>query len=115
MNSTTRFSTESVVESKALNHVIRHLEECWISHFWYTENIRRDKAFSEAIVKYYVNSRGINIQPVPPGRHSRYAIESNHAAIRSIYIRIKKKTPIYQILFLQSRPFLYPPISMETQ
>lgn len=92
MDSITRFFTAPVVEieSKALHLVIIYFEESCTTHFWYPEIIRGDKAIPEPILKAYMYNRGINFQPVPLERHSRNSIESTHADIRTIYIRLRE-------------------------
>ena len=90
MDIASRFSTVSIASDKSMITAITAFEQNWITHFWYPNIIRGDKAFMEGEFKKYMDSRDIKFDLVPPGRHSRNAIESKHRAIRSIYLRLKE-------------------------
>lgn len=89
MDMSTRFSTACIVENKSMPVAIRSFEESWVTHFWYPAKIRGDKALREGDFKIFMNNRDIEFNLVPKGRHSRNAIESKHAAIRNIFIRLQ--------------------------
>ena len=86
MDLVSRFSTVQVVDSANLDDAVSAFEACWVNQFWYPESIHGDKAFATGDFKNYMDKVGIAFRPVPPGRHSKNAIESKHNVIRSIYL-----------------------------
>lgn len=74
-----------------MNTAIMAFEETWITHFWYPKQVRGDKAFNEGEFKIYMDNKDIKFDLIPPGRHRRSAIESKHALIRNIFIRLQKE------------------------
>lgn len=89
MDLVSRFSAIQVVDSETLADAVAAFEACWMSHFWYPESIHGDKAFAVGDFKTYMDEVSISFRPMPPGRHSKNAIESKHKVIRSIYLRLK--------------------------
>lgn len=89
MDMSSRFSTAAIVKDKSMESTIVGFEKNWYTHFLYPKVIRGDKAFSEGKLKTYMELRDIKFDLVPQGRHSRSAMESKHATIRSIFIRLK--------------------------
>lgn len=86
----TRYSGSYAVTSTNLEEAVTPFEACWLSPFCYPDSIRADKAFQICAFKQYADKLGIPIDPVPPGRHSKNAIESKHNIIRSIFLRLKE-------------------------
>jgi len=72
-----------------MGEAVQAFEACWVSQFWYPESVHGDKAFQVGDFKTYADSLGIKIRPVPPRRHNKNAIESNHRVIRSTFLRLK--------------------------
>lgn len=89
MDLVSRFSAIQVVDSATLADAVAAFEACLVSYFWYPESIHVDKTFAVGDFKTYMDEVGISFRPVPPGRHSKNAIESKHNVIRSIYLRLK--------------------------
>ena len=90
MDLITRYSSALKVTSTNLKEAVIALEASWVSQFWYPDSIRTDKAFQIGAFKDYADKLGIAIHPVPPGRHSKNAIESKHNVIRTIFLRLKE-------------------------
>lgn len=88
MYMSTRFSTALMAEHRSINTAIRAFEETWITHLWYPSKIRGNIVFCEVEFKLYMDNRDIKFYLVPSGRHSRNAIESKHAVIINILIRL---------------------------
>ena len=90
MDVVSRYSAAHVVSTATLKDAIVAFEACWVSQFWHPDSIRADTAFMLGDFKKYTEQLGIPLLPVPPGRHSKNAIESKHNIIRSIFIRLKE-------------------------
>lgn len=89
MDLISRYSAAHVVSSSTFKEAIMGFEACWVSQFWYPDSIRADKAFIHGDFKKYEDTPGIRLESVPPGRHSKNAIESKQNIIRGIYLRLK--------------------------
>ena len=83
-------SSAIVVTTTNLKEAVIALEASWFSQFWYPESIRADKAFQVGAFNEYAEKLGTAIHLVPPGRHSKNAIESKHNIIRGIFLRMKE-------------------------
>lgn len=90
MDLVSRYSAAYIVSSTQLNEAVLGFEAAWVGQFWYPDSIQVDKAFQVGEFKSYADKLGIQIRPVPPGRHSRNPIESKHNIIRSVYLRLKE-------------------------
>ena len=73
-----------------MKEAIVAFEASWVWQFWYPDSIRADKASQVGDFKEYAEKIGIPIHPVPPGRHSKNAIESKHNIIRTVFLRLKE-------------------------
>ena len=90
MDLVSRYLGAHVVSTATLKDAIVAFEACWVSQFWHPDSIRVDTAFMLGEFKKYTEQLGIPLLPLPPGRHSKNAIESKHNIIRSIFIRLKE-------------------------
>lgn len=61
-----------------------------MSEFCYPDSIQVDKALKVGLFKDYIDRLGIPVQPVPPGRHSKNAIESKQYVISSVSLPLKE-------------------------
>lgn len=93
MDTVTRYSAGFVVENATMEHSIKAFEACWIGQFWFPESIRADTAFINEEFTTYCNERDIRLCPVPPGRHSKNAVESKHGMLRTIFLKLMNASP----------------------
>ena len=94
MDYVTRFSAIHIVPSTKLADAVAGFEACWLNQFWHPNKIQGDKAFNNGEFANYLQQLNIQFKPVPPKRHSRNPIESKHAIIRSVFIRLKENAGI---------------------
>lgn len=69
------------------------LKVCWITPFWTFNVIRGDDSFSHKPLIDFVKSLGSTFGPIPPRRNQKNVLESKHAIIQSIYLRLQEVDP----------------------
>ncbi len=93
MDSVTRYFAGCDVLDTSMQSAIATLEAHWISQFWASDAIVFDAAFDNAIFRNFLDKYGIEPRPVPPRRHNKNFLESEHRVIRDIYLRLKAANP----------------------
>lgn len=93
MDSATRYSAAHVVSTTALEEVKYGLQSIWFAQFWPPASIHADGAFDNDDFSKFLRRFEIDLRPVPPRRHQKNPIESRHAVIRAIYLRIRHADP----------------------
>jgi len=89
MDSVTRYSSGSVVESTGMMDSIEAFESTWLNEFWMPKALTFDPAFKNKMFEKFAEKYGIALRPLPPRRHSKNVIESKHRIIRDVYLRLK--------------------------
>lgn len=92
MDTASRYSVGSVVQSTNMDEAIDVFEGTWLSQFWEPEEVAFDPGFNNDQFKSFLEKYGVLVRPLPPRRHSKNVIESKHRIIRDIYLRLKSST-----------------------
>jgi len=89
MDTISRYSVGSVVDTTNMDQAIEVFENTWLSQFWEPEEVVFDRGFNNAPFKSFLSKYSISARALPPRRHSKNVIESKHRIIRDIFLRLK--------------------------
>lgn len=86
------FSTASIVPERSVRSSILSFDSTWPSHIWSRGQINGDPTFNNYFFRLYNSSMDSTFRVVPPRRHQKHQLESNHSSLRSGYLRLKARS-----------------------
>lgn len=94
MEDATRYSAVFAISNTSMDHAVNAFQPCWTNHFWISASVKADKALQEKQFCQFCADRDKELLPVPPGRHSKNAINSKDCIIISILLKHEHESSI---------------------